>query len=266
MMVVSGQIARVASASCVSTRQGPGYVIPRHFNGTVTDLDTSRCYHAIPKWLGGSPVLNFKRNIEKTLVSESDDRYPYTRGYATSLWHFCNLRADMPLTHRQVLQKVQEYNDQIGLPWQRRFGTKNTGFIEAILYHSMLYKPEIQKLTGVFASTDPLLVVIWCVPCFKVFPFVAKAGTNTVVFTDGTTFDADVIICCTGFTVTFPFLEPWDQQLAAEVCNARSGFPAISLFSCRFPAKYPPHMETLSSSCDDIALTQRFTVVDVVLR
>ena len=49
---------------------------------------------------------------------------------------------------RTVLSKVKEYNDQIGLPWQRRFGTKNTGFIEAMLYHKMLYKPDVARLEG----------------------------------------------------------------------------------------------------------------------
>ncbi len=46
-------------------------------------------------------------------------------------------------------------------------------------------------------------------------------GPNTVVFEDGTTFEADVIIACTGFVVTFPFLEP---KLAADACNARNLF------------------------------------------
>ena len=57
------------------------------------------------------------------------------------------------------------------------------------------------------------------------------AGPNTVVFVDGTRFEADVIICCTGFAITFPFLEPWNPQLAAEVCNARYA-PVLVLAIC----------------------------------
>lgn len=61
---ISLHISRVADACCISSRHGPGYVIPRHIGGKTTDLDTNRIHHAIPKWLGGSWLMRGKAIIE----------------------------------------------------------------------------------------------------------------------------------------------------------------------------------------------------------
>jgi hypothetical protein len=39
-------------------------------------------------------------------------------------------------------------------------------------------------------------------------PNVASLGNDTVTFTDGSTVEADVIVYCTGYKVTFPFFDP----------------------------------------------------------
>jgi dimethylaniline monooxygenase (N-oxide forming) len=163
------EIARVAQTSAVSTRNGPGYVIPRYFGAMVSDLDTNRCYHAIPRCLAGRFPLNAKSRIEQWYRSPADDA--------------------------AVLGVARELNAARGLPWQRRIGTKNTAFIEAMLYHGMLYKPEL-----------------------------ARVEADQVVFTDGSSVPCDTIICCTGFAPSFPFLADNHPELAEKARSPRRLF------------------------------------------
>lgn len=125
------QIARVASASCYSMRSGPGYVIPRYFTGAVSDLDTTRCYHALPRWLGGTLFSRVKHMLESSVVTDSEER--------------------------AMLQAVDRVNQVVGLPWQRRFGTKNTGFLEAEMKHGMQPKPNVDHIEGVYAGVGASL-------------------------------------------------------------------------------------------------------------
>jgi dimethylaniline monooxygenase (N-oxide forming) len=108
-----------------------------------------------------------------------------------------------PLDDAAVLRVAKRINDARGLPWQRRFGTKNTAFIEAMLYHGTLYKPDVARL-------EP----------------------DHVVFTDGSTFHCDTIICCTGFAPTFPFLAKTHPDLADGHRDPRR------LFKRMFPPRY----------------------------
>src|SRR5262249_50170027 len=98
----------------------------------------------------------------------------------------------------EVMNLSHKINVESGVPWQHRFGTKNTAFVEAMLYHDSLYKPAIERLEK-----------------------------DHVVFTDGSTFECDTIICCTGFKPTFPFLEKFDPDLAVQVSNPRTLFKRI---------------------------------------
>ena len=158
------QVARIAQSSCVLTRSGPGYIIPRYFGGTVADLDTSRIHHCLPRWFGGTRILKLKNWIEDRYLGDTDDV--------------------------AVLAQASLLNRARGLPWQRRFGTKNTGFVEAMVHHKTLYK------------------------CGEV----VDVDVDAVTFTDGSRFECDIIICCTGFRPAFPFLEP---QLAQKLTNVR---------------------------------------------
>ncbi len=70
------------------------------------------------------------------------------------------------------------------------------------------------------------------------------AGTNTVVFADGSTFDADVVICCTGFCLTFPFLEEWNPDLTKQLLNIRS-----CLFKHAFHPMYGSEIVWIGAWC-----------------
>jgi dimethylaniline monooxygenase (N-oxide forming) len=160
-------IAAAAKASAVSTRQGPGYVIPRYAGGRPTDLDTNRCYHSIPRRLAGKPLVRFKTRIEDLFLGPEDDR--------------------------GVLRQAAEINRRRGYSPFHRFATKNTSFVKAMLYHGTELRAEIARLEE-----------------------------DRVVFVDHSSFQCDVIIVCTGYRFTFPFLARTHPELMAAASNPRA--------------------------------------------
>jgi dimethylaniline monooxygenase (N-oxide forming) len=115
-------ISKVANTSAISTRKGPGYVIPRHFGGHVADLDTTRAYHGLPKVLAKSGIINLKRKLEGLWASDSDDF--------------------------KSLAIAGQINAKRGISAFRRFGTKNTAFCDAIMYNGTQYFPGVDYLTA----------------------------------------------------------------------------------------------------------------------
>jgi dimethylaniline monooxygenase (N-oxide forming) len=112
--------ARGGVSCAISTRNGPGFVIPRTFRGLPTDLDTNRCYHALPRSVVNKPVVRFKVRIEDALVTPDEDV--------------------------AVLAKASEINRARGLAPFYRFGTKSIAFIEAMLYHGAGYHGDVAEL------------------------------------------------------------------------------------------------------------------------
>ena len=166
--------AEVAKSCAISTRRGPGYIIQRYFAGKPTDLDTNRCYHAIPRWLVSHPAVRLKVRIEELFLGASDDK--------------------------KVLRKAKELNKARGLSPFQRFGTKNTSFVEAVLYHDAAYKPDV-----------------------------ARVGEGRVDFVDGTSAEFDLIVYCTGYAPGFPFLDEHHPELAAAGKRPRSLFKHMIL-------------------------------------
>jgi dimethylaniline monooxygenase (N-oxide forming) len=164
---ISLEVSKHAAATCISSRGGPGFVIPRHFGGTVTDLDTNRCYHSLPYQVFDSWPVRFKVWLEGFYATKTDD-------------------------HR-VLEKTREFNRTNGRPWKMRTSTKSTSFVEAILYHGAEYRGAIDRIEG-----------------------------DRVIFEDGSEFQCDLILDCTGFRLTFPFLEGLPGQVARRVEKPRS--------------------------------------------
>ncbi|HYH79202.1 MAG TPA: FAD-dependent oxidoreductase [Longimicrobium sp.] len=112
--------ARAGEACAISTRNGPGYVIPRLYRGLPTDMDTNRCYHGLPRSVVNKPVVRFKVKIEDALL--------------------------LPDADRKVLRKVGEINRVRGVAPFNRFGTKSTAFVEAMIYHGATYHPGVAEL------------------------------------------------------------------------------------------------------------------------
>jgi dimethylaniline monooxygenase (N-oxide forming) len=160
--------ARVARASAISTRNGPGYVIPRSYRGIPADLDTNRVYHALPRSVVGTPWVRFKVRIEDALEQLGED-------------------------DQAVLRRMAEINAARGVPPYRRFATKSTAFIEAMVHHGTEYRPEVAELRR-----------------------------DRVVFTDGSEFRCDTIVCCTGFAPEFAFLREHEPELARCAATPRA--------------------------------------------
>jgi len=161
--------AKVAEATMLSSRSGPGYVIPRLYRGSPSDLDTNRCYHSLARSLTGARLVRFKTRIEDALLGEHD--------------------------HLDVVRAANEINLERGLSPFHRFGTKNTSFIEAMLYYGADYRPDVARLKS-----------------------------DGVVFSDGSEFECDLIVCCTGYRATFPFLADREPELCEAATKPRRLF------------------------------------------
>lgn len=166
---ISLEVAKHAAATCISSRGGPGFVIPRHYAGTVTDLDTNRCHHSLPYEIFDRWPMRFKVWLESFYATSGDDQ--------------------------KVLAKTREFNRANGRPWKMRTSTKSTSFVEAILYHGTEYRGGIDRIDG-----------------------------DRVIFEDQSEFQCDLILDCTGFRLTFPFLEALPDQVARRVEKPRSLF------------------------------------------
>lgn len=163
---ITRQIAQVARSTAVSTRRGPGYIIPRYYSGQPTDIDSSRCYHAIPLPVMESSLFKFNMRLVDTYMGPDDDP--------------------------EVLRQAEEINTARGISAFRRFSTKSTGFVEAMVHHGTEYKPDIECI-------EP----------------------GRVRFTDGSHFDCDAIVLCTGYKTQFPFFAEHHPELVGMGANIR---------------------------------------------
>ncbi len=148
------EVAKVAKTTALSTRAGPGYVIPRTLMGSPTDMDTNRLYHSIPRWIFSMWVIRFKVWLENLLLL---------------LWAVEKDDFD-------VLTEASCINVRRGKSVMHRYGTKNTSFIEAVKYHGASYKPGVVRLTEEAAVFDDGSTfecdVIICATGYKVdFPW-----------------------------------------------------------------------------------------------
>lgn len=168
------QIAKVASASAISTRRGPGYVIPRYYADYPTDVDTTRCYHALPLRVMESRLFSLNSHLIDLHMGPNDDP--------------------------AVLRRAEEINAERGLNAFRRFGTKSTRFIEAMLYHGTAYKPDIERIEA-----------------------------DRVVFVDGSEFECDTILLCTGYRTSFPFLAEHHPELEGAMARVRDMYKRMIL-------------------------------------
>jgi dimethylaniline monooxygenase (N-oxide forming) len=145
--------ARTAGAVALSTRKGPGYVVPRLFAGKPTDLDTNRCYHAIPRKYSNNPILRLKVKLENIYLGSHDDK--------------------------AVLAKTKEINDRRGRSPFQRFGTKNTSFVEAMVHYGAEYKPDIASISGrkvTFKDGSEFIAdrIVFCTGYRALYPFLAE--------------------------------------------------------------------------------------------
>merc|ERR1719230_1548179 len=104
---------------------------------------------------------------------------------------------DKPLAERQILQKIGELNLSQGTSAFSKFGCKNEGFVTAMV------------TKGAELHRDAFMLTADKKACFK----------------DGTEFQCDAIVACTGYKNSFPFFEH------PEVCDK------LACFKCGMKTK-----------------------------
>jgi dimethylaniline monooxygenase (N-oxide forming) len=149
--------ARGGEACAISTRNGPGYVIPRYYRGLPADTDSNRCYHGLPRSIVNKPIVRFKVKIESALLPRDADR--------------------------AVLAKAAEINAVRGVAPFCRFGTKSTAFVEAMVYHGAQYRPgvvEMRRDRVVFADGTefPCDLIVCCTGFACQFAFLEEHETE----------------------------------------------------------------------------------------
>lgn len=125
---ISRDVAEVATASAISVRGKPGFLIPRFLLGQPADIETARTHYSFPTWWGNyyHPfrflILLMLFTIQR-FISAPKER-AQARVYAN--WIKLQLRL-----HRNAFT---------------RFGTKNLGMVEAMTWYGCELKQAIDYL------------------------------------------------------------------------------------------------------------------------
>lgn len=98
----------------------------------------------------------------------------------------------------KVLRKIGELNMKQGTSAFSKFGCKNEGFVAAMV------------LRGAELHRDN----------FELFE-------NKVVFQDGTEFECDAIVACTGYRNCFPMFDEHHPEISTAGCNPRTNFKQV---------------------------------------
>ncbi|CAF1533840.1 unnamed protein product [Didymodactylos carnosus] len=162
--------AKHGKKSFISIRKDHGAIVQRYFRGLPADLSTNRALHSNPHAFGlyQSYFLTYYQLILDFIARllGFDKRPP----------------VEIEIDRQILLMNLA----QLGTSnYRSTYGTKNSGFTEAIVQYNCQRKPGIREL---------------------------KAPA-TIVFDDGTEEeDIDEIVCCTGFENHFRFLETEDND------------------------------------------------------
>jgi dimethylaniline monooxygenase (N-oxide forming) len=159
--------------------------------------------HLIPRIQGSGRVTDL--NTNRTRYSN-----PYVFGDAIGYWNQILKRTlsyfGPPSDMKRVLQKIAELNIQQGTSAFSKFGCKNEGFVTAIV------------LRGAELHRDNF-----------------ELHENKAVFEDGTEFECDAIIACTGYKNMFPFFEKYHPELVTAGRTPRGNF--MQIFNIDYPGE-----------------------------
>lgn len=103
-----------------------------------------------------------------------------------------------PSDLKRVLQKIGELNMKQGTSAFSKFGCKNEGFVSAmVLRGAELHRDNFELFDG-------------------------KA-----VFEDGTEFECDAIVACTGYRNCFPMFDKYHPEISYAGCNPRTNYKQV---------------------------------------
>lgn len=180
--------------------------------------------HLIPRIQGNGRVTDL--NTNRCRYSN-----PYAFGDSIGYWNQIFKRFfsyfGPPSDAKRVLQKIAELNVLQGTSAFSKFGCKNEGFVTAMV------------LRGAELHRDNF-----------------ELHENKAVFEDGTEFECDSIIACTGYRNDFPFFDKYHPELACAGKTPRGNFkqiitidyPEVAFFGFARPAfgSIPPTVEMQS--------------------
>jgi dimethylaniline monooxygenase (N-oxide forming) len=186
---IAAEVAAHAAETVLSLRRGVA-VQPRKQFGVPRDLLTSRLMNGAAHWVfqTRNPADDRKRTVYRWSVLPVVVVDKLLQLSYRFFWEFLPLfnaqsmaaiRANLAtrsLTKRLLAESGGTVNEQ--------FGTKTDDFVRAIATGRCRRAPAIERFEGA-----------------------------RVVFNDGSTFDPELVIFCTGFEVRFPYL---DQALASQ--------------------------------------------------
>ena len=183
-------VARTGASTRVgiSSRRGPGAVVSRFTDAAESepaDLRTSRALHGPAAWRRE----DYRWFWHSVLASESGGERERELLRAA----FGPQREHEPFSGYE--RDAMRFNLAGANHPFDRFGTKNDSFLRAMRDHRATLHPDVQRLR--------------------------RGG---VVFCDGSEFECDTIICCTGYRAAFPFFEQHMAELAVRACDARARF------------------------------------------
>lgn len=159
--------------------------------------------HLIPRIQKGGRVTDLNTNrIRYSNPYIFGDWIGYVNQRAKRFFSFLGPRDDLA----KVLAKVGELNMTQGTSAFSKSGCKNEGFVTAMV------------LRGAELHRDSF-----------------ELKEDRAVFADGTEFECDTVVACTGFKNSFPFFEEYHEELAFAGMNPRVNFKQV--FSTAHPGE-----------------------------
>lgn len=140
--------------------------------------------YIIPRYHDGKPTdLDTSRLHHSLLKDDSADSSIFLK--LKRLLEYCQLKSN---DSKGIQRLANQLNKQCNAGPFRRTTNKSEKLVRAILENSVQLKPKISSIIE-----------------------------NKVTFEDGTNFDCDYIVMCTGFRVDFPFLEGSIQKKSSNI-------------------------------------------------
>jgi dimethylaniline monooxygenase (N-oxide forming) len=203
---IVGEIAEAASETVLSLRRGVA-VLPRKIGGVPNDYYTTRLQYSTAHWVfqTRNPKDRWRRDVFRALswtlllpFKLLESLY-LTLAWLVGLAHV--LRARLSTRTTEGLTKIRMaicmrrlLKESGGTGWEQ-FGTKTESFVRAIVNGR----------------------------CRRVGR-IARFDRNSVIFEDGSSFEPDVVILCTGVDPKVPFL---DGDLATEARYMHTFVPSV---------------------------------------
>ncbi|VAW45357.1 hypothetical protein MNBD_GAMMA03-1829 [hydrothermal vent metagenome] len=225
------EVSQVAKKCFVSLRRGI-LTIPRLFFDFPSDYYTTRLFYSLPNWvlrIKSTPKVYFKRGV-LFLLSSIPFLFPF--------FLFVFMVSLTPLFMQYVLMGLACILLLIALLRINEYFTQKVKPEDFQIISKLAKKSLVGHGEQFATKTEGLAKAIAQKRC-DLKPGISEFRTEGVVFSDGSKINADAVIFCTGFKVSFPFLAKtkvdfrnfykmcFDPNLGKTLCFIGFARPAI---------------------------------------